>query len=164
MSPTSLSFCLAFLIVLTTSEIGPPKTYQTSLGADVKCLTKSTKDSKEINAINCYGLPYAKPPINELRFKYPVKINAFTDANPKFAGAVWDATKKPNGCMQYLKGQKQFRHPDFDFDSPEFAGVGQSEDCLYLNIYRPNNDAIVPVMVWFHGGNFRWGYAASDIC
>ena len=40
-------------------------------------------------------------------------------------------------------------------------------DCLYLNIYRPNNVDLkkekLPVMFWIHGGGNTWGYSASEM-
>ncbi|XP_066271211.1 acetylcholinesterase-like [Branchiostoma lanceolatum] len=86
--------------------------------------------------VNAYlGIPYAKPPVGELRFKPPVPPDPWE--------GVYNATKFSNRCYQLLqKNQEDTR----------------SEDCLYLNVWQrrsgPPGDA---VMVWIHGGGFRGG-------
>jgi len=89
------------------------------------------------------GIPYAAPPVNELRWMPPLP------ATPWPAGL--DATRHPNRCFQ----------PPYP---PELAGreiPGEfSEDCLYLNIYTPApDDKKRPVMFWIHGGAYIQGSA-----
>ncbi|KAL4097005.1 hypothetical protein QTP88_021850 [Uroleucon formosanum] len=83
------------------------------------------------------GIPYAKPPIGELRFKAPVPVKPWN--------GILDATKESNICIQ--------------------QGItdGQ-EDCLYLNIYSPKtNEKSLPVIFWIHGGGFSWGHGRSGL-
>ena len=82
------------------------------------------------------GIPYAKPPIGNLRFK---RAQAFDS---------WEGVLKA-----YNYGP-----PAIQFDNGEFKG---SEDCLTLNIQRPNEGEQLPVFVWIHGGGYNTG-AASD--
>jgi len=80
------------------------------------------------------GLPYAAPPIGGLRWKAPMP-------SPGWSG-IRDATALGNECMQ-LKNAKGGQ-----------VVVG-SEDCLYLNVYRPANarpKQLIPVLVFIHGG------------
>ena len=78
-----------------------------------------------------FGIPYAKPPIGELRWK------AAQDPHPR--SGVYQARKKPPEGMQYGI-------------FPKKAVIGQ-EDCLYLNIWRPADETEgLPVYVWIHGG------------
>ncbi|XP_030752570.1 venom carboxylesterase-6-like isoform X3 [Sitophilus oryzae] len=83
------------------------------------------------------GIPYAQPPVGNLRFSNPVK-------NDPWAG-VLDATNDKSSCVQ--------------------AGgsdvIGQ-EDCLYINVYTPNLNDSLPVMVWFHGGGFIGGSSSYE--
>ncbi|XP_015838446.1 juvenile hormone esterase-like [Tribolium castaneum] len=84
------------------------------------------------------GIPYAKPPVGELRFKPP-------QAPDKWNG-VLDANGKVPHCVQI---------PPVD--------ENESEDCLYLNVYvpkpEPENTGPKPVMVWIYGGAFTFGWA-----
>ncbi len=89
------------------------------------------------------GIPYAAPPVGELRWMPP------QPADPWPAGL--DATRYPNRSFQ---------------PSPPQALAGRdipgevSEDCLYLNIYTPAADAGKrPVMFWIHGGAYVQGSA-----
>ncbi|MGN7949327.1 carboxylesterase/lipase family protein [Microbacterium sp. 22215] len=87
------------------------------------------------------GLPYAAPPVEENRFAAPAEA------------AGWDGTREAtahgNSCLQGGDG--------------EVAGTKTSEDCLYLDVYRPasttSTDAL-PVVMWIHGGGFGSGGAA----
>ncbi|XP_054091914.1 esterase B1-like [Zeugodacus cucurbitae] len=88
------------------------------------------------------GVPYAKPPIGELRFRAPQSPDPWT--------GVRDCTSSGNVPLQ-----KHF-----------VLGIIQgSEDCLYLNIYvkQLKSDKPLPVMVWIYGGGFRFGEASRDI-
>ncbi|MCR5544992.1 MAG: carboxylesterase/lipase family protein [Lachnospiraceae bacterium] len=82
------------------------------------------------------GIPYAKPPIGELRFKRAVECDCWDD--------VFDAKEYGSKSMQLENGQ-----------------VVGSEDCLTLNIQRPLEGDKLPVLVWIHGGGYNTG-AASD--
>ncbi|OCH95752.1 alpha/beta-hydrolase [Obba rivulosa] len=87
------------------------------------------------------GIPFADPPTGSLRFKAPVAI-----LNP--SREVTDAFNFGNACPQ----------PPSTLDAPV------SEDCLFLNVWRPSNIAAtsrLPVLVWFYGGAYMIG-AASE--
>ncbi|XP_072396452.1 carboxylic ester hydrolase-like [Diabrotica undecimpunctata] len=84
------------------------------------------------------GIPYAKPPLGDLRFEAPQK-------NEKWEG-VWDATKDGSECVQRL------------------LPIQGSEDCLYINVYTPDLtlNGNLTVMVWIHGGAFIHGNSSYD--
>ncbi|KAH8024425.1 hypothetical protein HPB51_022934 [Rhipicephalus microplus] len=87
------------------------------------------------------GVPYAKPPIGELRFQKPQPPDSWDD--------IYEATSMKDSCMQA-------RVPlVFHIPTP------LSEDCLYLNVWTPNvtQGANLPVLVWFYGGIFKIGSA-----
>ncbi|XP_025987483.2 para-nitrobenzyl esterase [Solenopsis invicta] len=82
------------------------------------------------------GIPYAKPPVGELRFKDPVPAEPWSGSR--------DASKYGNIAVQ------------MNFLTRQIEG---DEDCLYLNVFTPK---IEPgkkrtVMVWIHGGAFSMG-------
>ena len=93
---------------------------------------KGTLNSEQ-NVLIWTGVPYAKAPVNELRWKKPV--------NPdKWAGVL--NTDKPGNIAVQLTGD----------------GITGSEDSLNLDIYRPNTASKnLPVLVYIHGGNNQGG-------
>ena len=91
------------------------------------------------------GLPYAAPPVGDLRWKAPE-----TAASWK---GVRDATKFGAHCAQGVV-----------FADMIFQDAGPSEDCLYLNVYAPataKGNSKLPVMFWIHGGGYTGG-ASSE--
>jgi para-nitrobenzyl esterase len=90
------------------------------------------------------GIPYAAPPVAELRWRAPQPVPAWTGARI--------TQRFSNDCVQST--------------IPGDAAGGsarQSEDCLYLNVWAPRAGAAqrsYPVLVWFHGGGYLNGSAA----
>ncbi|PAA58533.1 hypothetical protein BOX15_Mlig029300g1, partial [Macrostomum lignano] len=93
------------------------------------------------------GIPYAAPPVNDQRFRIPRP--AFLDVRH-----AWQAKRYRSACMQN-PAYMQERIPGFnDFN----------EDCLYLNLFYPNNTyepqtMLYPVLIFIHGGDFAHGSA-----
>lgn len=93
------------------------------------------------------GIPFAAPPVGELRWRPPQPAARWTD--------VRQAAEFGADCMQ---GR---------FGPPPAAGAPAarvpSEDCLFLNVWRPADASArkLPVMVWIHGGGFVGGSGAS---
>lgn len=91
------------------------------------------------------GIPYGEAPIGSLRFQPPVPKKDWSSA----ISAVRDG----KACMQ------QCELPPHT--CPE---EGMSEDCLFLNVFAPNRTTSkVPVMVYFHGGNYKQGLAGGPL-
>ncbi|MGA7886556.1 MAG: carboxylesterase/lipase family protein [Acidobacteriaceae bacterium] len=86
------------------------------------------------------GIPYAAPPVGELRWQPPQPA-------AKWQGER-DATNWGNRCIQ--------THP---FEDMVYRDPGQSEDCLNLNVWAPakGKHGKLPVMVWIYGGGFTAG-------
>ena len=100
-----------------------------------------------------YGIPYAKPPIGDLRFKSPLPLDPWK--------GVFIANKKPNACFQLLDTANYSKGADVWNANTEL-----SEDCLYLNIWVPrpsSRDKNKDVLVWIFGGGFYSGSSALDI-
>ena len=104
------------------------------------------------------GIPYAAPPVGDLRWREPQPAASWTGVRP--------ATDFAPRCMQ------QPLYSDMQFRSQSI-----SEDCLYLNVWRPARaraGAKLPVLVYIYGGSFLAGdssekrydgaaFAAKDI-
>ncbi|MBM4334244.1 MAG: carboxylesterase family protein [Deltaproteobacteria bacterium] len=95
------------------------------------------------------GVPYAKPPVDDLLNNIELRWNAPQDPEP-WAG-IRDATKPAMKCIQLYTTVDWIRTGAVDPES--------SEDCLYVDIFRPNNSKRLPVYVWIHGGSNNFGSA-----
>ncbi|MDQ1043173.1 carboxylesterase/lipase family protein [Streptomyces sp. V4I2] len=114
----------------------PSKEQSTSV---VRTESGPVRGITEAGADRFLGLPYAAPPVRELRFAPPAAPESWKD--------VREADRQSPACLQF-----------------EPTGVREeravSEDCLYLDVYRPARTATtakLPVMVWFHGGGHTQG-------
>jgi para-nitrobenzyl esterase len=95
------------------------------------------------------GVRYGAPPIGALRFKPPVKPQAWAD--------VADAVALGNPAVQ---GGSVPGKPSGGTSGGDPAAPGQplsSEDCLFLNVWTQGLGGKRPVMVWLHGGGFSNG-------
>eukprot|EP00095_Tigriopus_kingsejongensis_P005960 maker-scaffold2255_size18018-snap-gene-0.9 protein:Tk05960 transcript:maker-scaffold2255_size18018-snap-gene-0.9-mRNA-1 annotation:"esterase fe4" len=110
---------------------------------DAPCgkIAGSKLESRDGRLIFAYtGIPYAKPPIGELRFSKPQPLSqAFED--------VFMATRPPKPCIT-------------PFTMGPIQSHRGSEDCLKLSVYIPHTITArkkLPVMFWIHGGGFVSG-------
>ncbi len=95
----------------------------------------------ENNVFAFKGIPYAAPPVGDLRWREPQPA------------APWQGVLKANA----------YGHACIQMPGLSAANGGDpgplSEDCLYLSIWTPHSDpsARLPVMVWIHGGAYTFG-------
>lgn len=112
---------------------------------------------KENKSIVFKGVPYAKAPVGDLRWKAPVEPDSFE--------GVYKADHFADKCMQFspdiplpdgVAGYNKEFYSNSEFDR------NMSEDCLYLNIWIPENGGEkLPVAFWIHGGAFAGGYSSE---
>ncbi|KAF2904193.1 hypothetical protein ILUMI_01985 [Ignelater luminosus] len=126
------SAVILFFVSSSIGEDGP--LIETSLGK-VKGHYQQSYGGRKFAAFE--GIPYAKPPTDDLRFEEPVEAEPWTE--------IWNATTV-HTC------------PQIGFGIPEPIG---SEDCLYLNVYVPEKKLVdksnLDVIVHIHGGAFMMG-------
>jgi para-nitrobenzyl esterase len=98
------------------------------------------------------GIPYAAPPVGELRWRPPQPVAPWE--------GVREAVSYSDSCSQTLPEVTGFPNIFGTSDAP-----GMSEDCLYLNVWAPTEDpeARLPVMFWIHGGGNTMGSSASSM-
>jgi para-nitrobenzyl esterase len=91
------------------------------------------------------GIPFAAPPVGPLRWREPQPVKPWKE--------VRKADKFAPACTQTGVSMPGEKPP------------AVSEDCLYLNIWRPSQatEANLPVMVWIYGGGFSNGSAAIPL-
>ena len=127
-------FSAAFLIVILACGIFAADSVKTKNG-----VVEGT--GKQKSGVRMFkGIPYAAPPVGDLRWAAPQPASNWKDAR--------DATKFAARCMQQPI-----------FGDMVFRSDGMSEDCLYLNVWTAANKKgeKLPVLVYFYGGGFIAG-------
>lgn len=129
-----------------------PALRQTSAGA-----LQGVDDSVRSGTYFWKGVPYAQAPTGALRWRAP--------AAPKAWNGVRPAKSFASACLQI--GRMFGPGANNTYDASIGTTMGQpvgSEDCLYLNIWRPASDEKnLPVLVFVHGGSNISGYTADPI-
>ena len=117
--------------------------YEESLA--VKTRTGIFVGKEQEDTLAYLGIPYAKPPVGELRWKAPESLPS--------SEAVFEAVHFGPSAVQVEYQGSILKHHR------------QSEDCLYLNIWvgTQKTDAKKPVLVLFHHGDFSFGGSADPL-
>uniref|UniRef100_A0A0B7A536 Carboxylesterase type B domain-containing protein n=1 Tax=Arion vulgaris TaxID=1028688 RepID=A0A0B7A536_9EUPU len=124
----------------STDAATTPHIVATPVGRFIGVTTTSSTYGKSF--VTYKSIPFAKPPLDDLRFKRPQPLS---DSDPnqiinsdQYQKSCWSVTKKS-------------------------TDKSYGEDCLYLNVYVPvdntnaQQDKKLPVMIWIHGGGFVAG-------
>jgi para-nitrobenzyl esterase len=106
-------------------------------------------------AIAYLGVPYAAPPVGELRWRSPKPVNAWS--------GIRDANKYGAVCPQIAADNNNWHYPE----NPDRVAIDQpygNEDCLFLNVWTPKLDGgPYPVMVFLHGGGNNRGSSVQPL-
>ena len=145
MSNSVIIILVSVSIWMGTVVCNDTPTVRTKLG-EIHGKVKEVNVFGEERKVNrFFGIPYAEPPVGDLRFRKP---------KPKTTlDSPFDATRFGKFCIQMMM-----------FPLPEDETVTIGEDCLTLNVYVPivkdngnDNQGNLAVMVWIHGGAFVCG-------
>lgn len=99
------------------------------------------------------GIPFAKPPVGDLRWKAPQPAENWDGIRECYAFAPIGMQEIPGTDPDNLYSREW--HVDSD--------IPMSEDCLYLNVWTNAKTGLekMPVMIWIFGGGFQCGYTAE---
>lgn len=141
MLKTLLLVCVIALLAAVRASAGPGD----CTGIETEYGTVNGAEKFGGRLCEYLGIPYAAPPVDELRFRPPAPHTGWQEP--------LDAVEYSPMCMQY---------PLALFEESKLSG---SEDCLTMNIWRPTKPAgeKLPVMVFIHGGGFKFGSSSEDI-
>ncbi|KAG0312978.1 hypothetical protein BGZ99_009163 [Dissophora globulifera] len=126
----------------------------TSRQVKVNTPTGQIQGWRDQNAFRFLGIPYAEPPLQNLRFAAPVAKAPFT--------STWDAIHYKGVCPQTTQSAGFIPLVLSYLEN----GASETEDCLNLNVYTPSlkgqGEELLPVMFYIHGGGFTT-YSGSVI-
>jgi acetylcholinesterase/cholinesterase len=138
--PFVLVCCLLATVASSDIKLDVDTTYGTVRGHTTERLGPQIREWK--------GIPFATPPVGDLRWEYPTLPSKFSE--------VYEADINVLGCQQTCK-LPPGNCPDY----------GQSEDCLYLTVTAPLKESSdpngYPVFFWLHGGAYTQGIGASPL-
>ncbi|CAD5224981.1 unnamed protein product [Bursaphelenchus okinawaensis] len=124
---------LLLLLISTVSALSSDPVLETHVGNFVG---KTLEFGNGIKVDAFYGVPFAKPPVNDLRFEKPQDVEFVKER---------EAKTLPKVCIQQ------------DYEN----ALDMSEDCLYMNVFRPHESSVnkkgYPGLFFIHGGNFQVG-------
>ncbi|XP_019641982.1 PREDICTED: neuroligin-3-like [Branchiostoma belcheri] len=121
----------------------------TTVTGQVRGTTTHTTDLPDKPIYTFLGVPYAAPPVGDLRYRPPQPAVPWE--------GVRDAVEYGSYCPQNLLYFNMI-----DFPIKLGMNMTMSEDCLTLNIYTPTvkTDVALPVLLWIHGGALSVGMGA----
>ena len=129
----------ALAMAIGLSALGSANSVKAAAPEVVSTASGPVKATVRGDMTTYFAIPYAAPPVGELRWKAPQPAAKWT--------APLEKAKSGAGCLQ----------PSNSFG----RAPSDSEDCLYLDVHRPSGEGKFPVMVWIHGGAFTSGSAGG---
>lgn len=158
--------CFLLLFALNFKLTGPPYRAVPAVSAKNPVTTETvslpqgdlTGVLTEDSSVEVYaGIPYAAPPVGNLRFREPQPPEKWDGVRKCDTFAPMAMQQRPNilyNSLQQILGTHDYRISLHDnYQEP------LSEDCLYLNIWKPaeSSDEPLPVLFYVHGGSLMTG-------
>jgi para-nitrobenzyl esterase len=135
MKPIAFIFCFNLMTTFLFGQLTPDHGLPTVKTAN------GILQGTQLSGISMFkGVPYAEPPVGDLRWKEPQSVKS------------WEGTRKADHFAP-----RAMQLPVFS--DMKFRSDGVNEDCLYLNIWTPAKTGReeLPVLVYFYGGGFIAG-------
>jgi para-nitrobenzyl esterase len=132
---------IIFFVAFSIDAQPSTKSAEQASGPEVRTKCGMVKGVTDGDVSVFKGIPFAAPPVGEFRWRPPQPVKPWE--------GVRDASEFGPNCAQGGWGA-----------APGTIAEGSSEDCLYLNLWKPadvKTGAKLPVMVWIHGGGFTGG-------
>ncbi|MEL6568916.1 MAG: carboxylesterase family protein [Pseudomonadota bacterium] len=126
------------------------------------------RDNPEILQFN--GVPYAAPPVGDLRWRPPAEPVAWEGVRQAQAFGA-ECLQARGGSAEFVRdlvkglGLAWWKQQLAGVVTANMASAPESEDCLFLNIRTANtgSEDLRPVMVWIHGGSHQSGAGSHDL-
>jgi len=155
MNPANLACSVAFVVFASWPAQVLAESAQPAPAVHIS--TGSLRGAMQGSVAVFRGIPFAKPPLGELRWRPPEPPEPWQGER--------DAARSSSHCMQISEGLGVFMQPLAAAYGASYTiePVSVSEDCLYLNVWVPQWPAKgpLPVMVWMHGGSNTAGSGAQ---
>src|SRR5258706_8677893 len=129
-----------FLFIQIADNISAQNGMQTSSPTIITTQNGTVEGAIEPSGVFSFkGIPFAAPPVGNLRWKEPQPVNN------------WEGIRQ---AKQFAANGIQYNI----FGDMNFRSTGMNEDCLYLNVWTPpGKNKGLPVLVYFYGGGFVAG-------
>ena len=155
---------LAFLVGIFVNTQGPYKAHPAVIGKNGGVTDVVTIDDGKLTGVytadrqvEVYaGIPYAKPPVGELRWKAPEDPEPWSGV--RAADSFGPMFMQPQNSVLYSSLAQIIGYHDYEIRLDDNYRERASEDALYLNIWKPAGDVSgLPVLVYIHGGSLQTG-------
>jgi para-nitrobenzyl esterase len=137
---------LAWIAVAMTLLVRTPQAADAPFADKVRVEGGELQGAAKDGVLSFKGVPFAAPPVGDLRWRAPQAVKAWTGVRP--------ATAYGHDCAQ----------TPFPSDAAPL-GTEPAEDCLVLNVWRPaqKQAGALPVLVWIYGGGFVNGGSSPAV-